>query len=104
MYDLLGRATTRVGAAVDFIVDDFYEDSRRFVMEMVGMIASILASVVLASTVPEPNIGLCYFLWMVGASCLVVTSLSRESTGFTIIYGTFLFIDSIGMVRWLFYS
>lgn len=104
MYDVLGRLAKKVGEVIDFVAFDYYVDSRRFVLEMVGMIASILASVVLASTVPDPNIGLCYFLWMVGSSCLVVTSLSRGSTGFTIIYGTFLFIDSIGMVRWLLYS
>lgn len=104
MYDLLGRVSEKVGVAVDFIALDYYMDSRRFVLEMIGMIASILASVVLATTVPDPNIGLCYLLWMIGSSCLVMTSLSRGSTGFTIIYGTFLFIDSIGMVRWLLYS
>lgn len=104
MYDLLGRVSEKVGVAVDFITLDYYMDSRRFVLEMIGMIASILASVVLATTVPDPNIGLCYLLWMIGSSCLVMTSLSRGSTGFTIIYGTFLFIDSIGMVRWLLYS
>lgn len=104
MYDLLGKMATKVGSAVDFIAFDYYVDSRRFVLEMIGMIASILASLVLASTVPDPNIGLCYLLWMIGSSCLVMTSLSRGSTGFTIIYGTFLFIDSIGMIRWLIYS
>jgi hypothetical protein len=104
MYDLLGKVTKKVGSAIDFIAFDYYVDSRRFVLEMIGMIASILASVVLAITVPEPNIGLCYLLWMVGSSCLIITSLSRGSTGFTIIYGTFLVIDSIGMARWILYS
>lgn len=104
MYDVLGRVAEVVGASIDFISDDFHINSRRFVLELIGMIASIFASLVLATTVPEPNIGLCYLLWMIGSSCLIVTSVSRGSTGFTIIYGTFLIIDSIGMFRWFIYS
>ena len=99
MYDILGKVSERVGVAINFISDDYYHNSRRFVLEMIGMIASILASFVLAVTVPDPNIGVCYLLWMIGSSCLIVTSINRGSTGFTIIYGTFLVIDSVGMVR-----
>lgn len=90
----------RVEYMMQFIVDDYREDGYRFVLELIGMFCSIFASLVLAITVPEPNIGWCYVLWMIGSGCLVTASVSRGSTGFTIIYGTFLVIDSIGMMRW----
>lgn len=97
---LLERLSTWVGVTLEFIVADYKEDGIRFALELLGMIASIFAALVLAITVPEPNIGWCYMLWMIGSVCLVTASLSRGSTGFTIIYGTFLLIDSVGMLRW----
>lgn len=94
------RVAKRVQDMIQFIHNDYREDGYRFILEIVGMFCSIFASLVLAVTVPEPNIGWCYVLWMIGSACLVTASLSRGSTGFTIIYGTFLIIDSIGMMRW----
>jgi len=104
MYNVLDRIGEVFESSIDFISDDFHINSRRFVLEFVGMVASIFASLVLATTVPEPNIGLCYLLWMIGSSCLIITSISRGSTGFTIIYGTFLVVDGIGLFRWFIYS
>ncbi len=97
---MIERLKNWIGYTLEFIVNDYQEDGYRFVLELIGMICSIFASLILAITVPEPNIGWCYVLWMIGSSCLVSASLSRGSTGFTIIYGTFLVIDSIGMMRW----
>lgn len=97
---IIDRLQAWMGYTLEFIINDYREDGYRFILELIGMFASIFASLVLAVTVPEPNIGWCYALWMIGSSCLLTASLSRGSTGFTIIYGTFLVIDSIGMARW----
>lgn len=86
---------------INYILDDYRSNKVRAIAEIVGMLIGVGVSVVLAVTTPVPPMVLCYMGWVVSAILLGVSSWHRGSTGLTILYGSFLVIDTIGLLRTL---
>lgn len=90
-----------IDASMQFIMNDYKSHKVRMVAEAAGMLLSIGVAVVLALTTPHPPMLLCYSLWLLASGLLVTTSYSRGSVGLSILYGSFLVVDSIGALRTL---
>jgi len=90
-----------VDTTIRFIQADWHSHKIRFFAEVLGMVLSISVAVVLALTTPAPPMLLCYTLWLMASGLLVSTSYHRGSVGFTLLYGLFLIVDSIGFFRTL---
>lgn len=86
---------------LQFILQDWASHKRRFLAESTGMTLSILVALVMMVTTPSPPMLLCYVLWELASALLMLASYSRGSVGFTLLYGGFLVIDSVGLIRTL---
>jgi len=90
-----------IAATIDFIKSDYRSHPLRLCVEALGMGISLGVSGLIALTTPVPPMVLCYVLWEIGSALLVSASYSRGSTGLVALYGGFLVIDAIGLVRTL---
>ena len=88
-----------ISTALDFIRADYHSHKFRLCAEVLGMVISLIVAVIIAMTTPLPPMLWCYTLWMIASTLLVGASISRHSTGFVALYGSFLIIDGIGLLR-----
>ena len=88
-----------ISTALDFIRADYHSHKFRLCAEVLGMVISLFVAILIAWTTPHPPMLYCYILWMFASVLLVGASLSRHSTGFVVLYGSFLVIDGIGLLR-----
>ena len=86
---------------IDFIKADWQGHPKRLVAEVLGMSLSLLVALIIMVTTPVPPMLLCYLLWEAASLLLVSASISRGSLGFSLLYGGFLLIDFVGLVRTL---
>lgn len=86
---------------IEYILADYYSHKLRAIAEGLGMLLGVGVSVVLALTTPSPPMIPCYIGWILSALLLGVCAWHRGSTGFTVLYGSFLCIDSLGLLRTL---
>lgn len=88
-----------IDATTKFIIADWQSHKLRLSVEAMGMALSIAIGCVLAYTTPHPPMIVCYIGWDLASFMLMCASYSRGSVGLTALYGAFLVIDTIGLVR-----
>jgi len=86
---------------IKFFKEDFKGNPKRFVAELVGLVLGIGATIVMAVTMPTPNLFVSYIMWELSALCLVYGGISRGSVGLTLLYCLYFIIDGIGLIRYL---
>lgn len=91
--------TKTVNGVKCFIAADWRAHKYRVCAEVTGMLLSLLVAIVIAFTTPNPPLLLCYVLWEMASMLLVSAAVSRRSLGLTVLYGGFLVIDCIGLIR-----
>jgi len=90
-----------IAATLEFIKTDYTSHPVRHVAEVIGMLIGLAVAVVIAVTTPAPPLLGCYILWNVASVLLLCASYSRGSFGLMALYGGFLIIDSVGLIRTL---
>lgn len=86
---------------INFIKADWQAHKVRLCAEVLGMSLSLLVALVIMMTTPLPPMLLCYVLWEIASLLLCSAAMSRGSVGFSLLYGGFLVIDFVGLVRTL---
>lgn len=93
-----------IDATSQFILADWQSHKLRLAAEACGVSLSIGIALVLAWTTPNPPMLVCYAGWNLASVLLVLSSYSRGSVGLTVLYGAFLLIDTVGLVRTVFHG
>jgi hypothetical protein len=78
---------------------DAQQNPVRFACEVLGMLITLSASLILALTTPLPPMLLLYGLWNCANVLLLYISYSRGSLGLTVLFSGFLVVDLIGLWR-----
>lgn len=65
------------------------------------MVISLAVALLIMVTTPFPPMLLCYLLWETASALLLGAAVSRGSVGFSFLYGGFLVIDFVGLIRTL---
>lgn len=86
---------------ISFIQRDWKAHKVRLCAETLGMAISLLVALIIMVTTPFPPMLLCYLLWELASALLLGSAMSRGSVGFSFLYGGFLVIDLIGLIRTL---
>jgi len=86
---------------IRFFREDFQNNKTRFFAEFLGLILGIGATIVMAVTMPTPNLLVSYVMWELSALCLIYGGISRGSVGLTLLYILYFTIDGIGLYRYL---
>jgi hypothetical protein len=84
---------------ISFIQNDWKAHKVRLCAETLGMLISLVVALIIMMTTPLPPMLLCYFLWETASALLLGSAMSRGSVGFSFLYGGFLVIDFVGLVR-----
>lgn len=84
---------------IHFIQRDWKAHKVRLCAETLGMTVSLLVALIIMVTTPFPPMLLCYVLWELASALLLGSAMSRGSVGFSCLYGGFLVIDLIGLIR-----
>jgi len=82
-----------------YFINDYCENAPRMIAECLGTSIAIWVAILLAITTPNPPMLTCYIGWNIGSILLVLCAWSRGSVGLTILYASFLIIDSVGLMR-----
>ena len=93
----------RVGRkkVLQWIKEDYKSHPVRFITEVAGMIANLMASMVLMWYSPNPPMFLAYIFFLTASVLLMSAAFSRKSFGFTFMYLAYLLIDGIGFIKTL---
>jgi hypothetical protein len=86
---------------LSWIKDDWSSNKFRFVVEVIAWMLSILCSVIMALTVPNPPLLLLYPLWIAGCSLYAWAAFTRRSFGMLANYMLLATIDLVGLTRML---
>ena len=84
---------------ISFIQNDWRSHKIRLCAETLGMAVSLGVAVIIMLTTPLPPMMLCYLLWELASALLLGSAMSRGSVGFSFLYGGFLVIDFVGLIR-----
>jgi len=88
-------------STLQWIKDDWSSNRIRFVIEVIAWILSILCSIIMALTVPNPPLMMLYPLWITGCSLYAWAAWTRRSFGMLANYLLLTSIDSVGLLRML---
>lgn len=80
---------------------DYNEWPLRFFIEIIAWTISIICSITMAATVPNPPLLLLYPIWITGCAMYGWASWTRGSFGMLANYILLTTIDSIGLLRML---
>ena len=83
----------------DWIRDDYRSNSLRFIVELLAWAISIICSVTMAVTVPNPPLLALYPIWIGGCAMYAWAAYTRKSFGMLANYLLLTTIDSIGLLR-----
>jgi hypothetical protein len=84
-----------------FILNDFRNNTLRFILELLAVISNITVALILLFTTPHPPMIPCYVGWLTATTLLLFCSLHRGSFGLTLLYVSYIFIDGAGLIRTL---
>ena len=85
----------------DWIKDDFHSHPLRFFAELLAWALSIICSVTMAVTVPNPPLLVLYPIWISGCAIYAYAAYTRKSFGMLANYILLTTIDTIGLIRML---
>jgi hypothetical protein len=85
----------------DWIKDDFKSNRIRFAVELLAWAISIVCSITMALTVPNPPLLALYPVWIGGCAMYAWASYTRKSFGMLANYLLLTTIDTIGLIRML---
>lgn len=97
--ELMARAGRK--KVLDWIKEDYKSHPVRFMIEVLGMIANLIASIILMIYSPTPPMFWAYVFFLTASALLMSAAFSRKSFGFTAMYFTYLIIDLIGFIKTL---
>lgn len=85
----------------EWIRNDWNSNRIRFVAEFIAWLISIVCSITMAVTVPNPPLLFLYPIWITGCAIYAWAAYTRRSFGMLANYVLLTTIDSIGLVRML---
>lgn len=83
----------------NWIKEDYKSHKIRFCLEVVAWAISIICSITMAVTVPNPPLLTLYPIWITGCAIYAGCAYSRRSFGMLANYILLTTIDSIGLIR-----
>ena len=86
-----------------WIRDDWQSYKLRFSIELLAWAISIGCSITMALTVPNPPLRVLYPIWISGCAMYAWAAYTRKSFGMLANYILLVSIDSIGLIRMLWY-
>jgi len=86
-----------------WIQEDYRSYPLRFAAEFVAWIVSVVVAIVMAVTLPNPPFYWIYPAFIVTCSLLAWAAWTRKSTGMMANYMLMICIDSVGLVRLIFF-
>lgn len=84
---------------IQWINDDWKSNRLRFIVEVIAWALSILCSIIMALTVPNPPLMYLYPIWIIGCSMYAWAAWNRRSFGMLANYLLLTTIDSVGLIR-----
>jgi hypothetical protein len=88
----------------NWIREDWKSDKLRFLLEVLAWAISIGCSITMAVTVPNPPLLALYPVWITGCAIYAWCAYSRGSFGMLANYILLTTIDTIGLIRMLFWQ
>ena len=85
----------------NWIRDDFRSHPFRFIIELLAWAISIICSITMAVTVPNPPLLVLYPIWICGCALYSWAAWTRKSFGMLANYLLLTTIDTIGLIRML---
>ena len=86
---------------LQWIQEDYRSHPVRFCVEVAGMVANLMASIILMLYSPTPPMFWAYVFFLTASILLMSAAFSRKSFGFTFMYFGYLIIDLIGFIKTL---
>jgi hypothetical protein len=86
---------------IEWIKNDWCSNKFRFIIELLAWAASIVCSITMAITVPNPPLLTLYPIWIAGCGMYAWAAYSRKSFGMLINYILLTAIDTVGLLRML---
>ena len=86
----------------EWIKDDWNSHPLRFVIELLAWAISIVCSITMASTVPNPPLIILYPIWITGCALYSWAAYTRKSFGMLANYLLLTTIDTIGLIRMIY--
>ena len=90
-----------IGPTIEWIKDDFRSNRIRFFAELLAWALSIICSLTMAITVPNPPLLVLYPIWISGCALYAWAAWTRRSFGMLANYILLTSIDTIGLIRML---
>ena len=90
-----------IGPTIEWIKDDFRSNPIRFFAELLAWAISIICSVTMAVTVPNPPLLVLYPIWISGCALYAWAAWTRRSFGMLANYILLTSIDTFGLIRML---
>ena len=84
---------------IEWIKNDWYSNKFRFIIELLAWAASIVCSITMAITVPNPPLLTLYPIWIAGCGMYAWAAYSRKSFGMLANYILLTTIDTFGLIR-----
>ena len=84
-------------AVIQQWIDDWKTNKFRFILELVGTLLSMTASILLALSMF--NLFIIYLIWMSGSICLIVSSYMRQSYWVLVLMSFYTLVNIIGLYR-----
>ena len=85
----------------DWIKNDFRSHPVRFALELLAWALSIICSLTMAVTVPNPPLLVLYPIWISGCALYAWAAWTRKSFGMLANYILLTSIDTFGLIRML---
>jgi hypothetical protein len=86
---------------IDWIRDDYNTHPFRFFIELLAWAVSIVCSITMAVTVPNPPLLALYPVWISGCAMYAWAAYTRKSFGMLANYILLTTIDTFGLIRML---
>jgi hypothetical protein len=90
-----------VAGIFSWIKDDYKTHRVRFIVELLAWCISIICSITMALTVPNPPLITLYPIWITGCAMYAWAAWTRKSFGMLANYLLLTTIDTIGLIRML---
>ena len=90
-----------VAGIFDWIKSDFRSHPVRFILELLAWALSIICSLTMAVTVPNPPLLILYPIWVSGCGIYAWCAWTRRSFGMLANYILLTTIDAVGLIRML---
>ena len=88
---------------LEWIRDDWNSNRFRFIVECLAWAISIGCSITMALTVPNPPLIILYPIWIAGCAMYAWAAYTRKSFGMLANYILLTAIDSLGLIRMLWF-